>query len=723
MPRLLIYLMILTFIMTGCRDKVEKSGIIYSCSYFTVGTDSVIQDNSVARALSPFEFQSNIGGSDRYWRVDSINPRFPSYNSPQPLIDALYNMSVSRLSGDCVSDSLVIERLSGLTTRQLSYAIYMSLALIDPDASVKLLRSRVKDGSIIREFGTGGGWPVIADQISWTMAAWEVYNVTGDKDWLDEAFHVVDRALKNARMTVYDNFYSLIHGKVGNMDNDICCYPDWSTPVDLYESMCLSVNVAYSRAFLLASVMAEILDIPESDYKGRGRTIATNINDRLWIPNYGYYSEYLYGGSFPIQSYTTDNFGQAIAVLFDIASPEMAGSIISKTPQSHFGAFPVFPLDSRIKSYSSLPANPLTQGLWNMASAKTGNPDALAAGLGALYRAVSEDLSLCSSLAVIAMNLRVFFGIDITEDAMEFHPMILPVFSGEKQIRNLRYRDALLDITLSGTGNTIAGFSIDGQTTSEYRISSRLKGYHNVVITMANNSINDAPVNIGEPVYSPPVPIVNWTDSCHVTIGNFDSGLSYGLYLNGVFREKIDGPKFRLWNTDDYRVTNLVAVAGNRWMSYSCIPQIFIPYEKEIIVRAGEFATGGTRLVKDKKIANDFVELNRRRNTHLTLYAEVDTASDYLITVHYSNGNGPVNAGDKCAVRTLFVNGKRIGTIVMPQRGRGEWLNTGFSNSLKAYLKTGLNILAIDYVIPYNENADGRDNTALIDYIRLVPAP
>ena len=56
----------------------------------------------------------------------------------------------------------------------------------------------------------------------------------------------------------------------------------------------------------------------------------------------------------------------------------------------------------------------------------------------------------------------------------------------------------------------------------------------------------------------------------------------------------------------------------------------------------------------------------------------------------------------------------------MPQRGSGEWLNTGFSNRLAVELLGGKNVFQIMYVEPYCVNMNGTENTALIDYIRLI---
>ncbi|MDE6495019.1 MAG: hypothetical protein K2L30_02130 [Duncaniella sp.] len=99
---------------------------------------------------------------------------------------------------------------------------------------------------------------------------------------------------------------------------------------------------------------------------------------------------------------------------------------------------------------------------------------------------------------------------------------------------------------------------------------------------------------------------------------------------------------------------------------------------------------------------------------------EVETDGEYFVDVRYANGSGPINTDNKCAIRTLTVNGTRAGAIVMPQRGIGEWLSTGFSNMLTVTLHAGTNDLEISYITPENINMNGEVNTALIEYVRII---
>jgi hypothetical protein len=114
-----------------------------------------------------------------------------------------------------------------------------------------------------------------------------------------------------------------------------------------------------------------------------------------------------------------------------------------------------------------------------------------------------------------------------------------------------------------------------------------------------------------------------------------------------------------------------------------------------------------------------YVRLTRDRN--IVVRVPVDIARDgiYAIDVRYANGNGPVNSEDKVAVRTLLADGDTAGVLVMPQRGVDRWTDWGWSNVLRLSLHRGAHTLTIAYT-PLDENMNRRENTALLDVVRLT---
>lgn len=104
---------------------------------------------------------------------------------------------------------------------------------------------------------------------------------------------------------------------------------------------------------------------------------------------------------------------------------------------------------------------------------------------------------------------------------------------------------------------------------------------------------------------------------------------------------------------------------------------------------------------------------------NVTVPVEVPVNGDYTIKVRYANGNGPVNTENKCAIRAVFVDGKRIGTVVMPHRGRGNWNDWGLSNSVTLPLTAGEHTVTLQ-LTPDTENMNIATNHALVDQVILT---
>ena len=140
------------------------------------------------------ELQPNKDG----WKIDSIAADMPMYTSDQPLVNALYNMAIAEIKSNLRPDSTYRagKEWDGVWTRDVSYSVYLSLAMLDPENSLRSLRAKLKEGKngkvIIQDTGTGGSWPVSSDRVVWAMAAWEIYKVTGDKSMLDEAIAAIE---------------------------------------------------------------------------------------------------------------------------------------------------------------------------------------------------------------------------------------------------------------------------------------------------------------------------------------------------------------------------------------------------------------------------------------------------------------------------------------------------------------------------------------------------
>jgi hypothetical protein len=112
------------------------------------------------------------------------------------------------------------------------------------------------------------------------------------------------------------------------------------------------------------------------------------------------------------------------------------------------------------------------------------------------------------------------------------------------------------------------------------------------------------------------------------------------------------------------------------------------------------------------------VEINTTENVRIAIPVVIEQSGQYLIDWRYANGNGPVNTSNKCAVRTLLVDGTQAGAHVFPQRGNELWNEWGWTNTVQTYLTAGEHCLTLEF-LPHNYNMNMLVNQAMADALRI----
>jgi len=257
------------------------------------------------------------------WKLSKDISAFPQYRSDDMLPDALYDLALEEMQNAIEPDSTFRtgKEWAGVWTRDISYSIILSMGILQPKVAMISLKKKVKNGKIIQDTGTGGAYPISTDREIWAVAAWEVYKVTGDKDWLNYAYTVVKNSINDDLHNIYDPQTGMVKGESSFLDWREETYPTWMQPADIYESECLGTNAVHFEANTVLSEMAIELGNKEDEkkYSEVAAKIKKGVNQYLWQDDKGYFGQYLYGRNFKMLSPKAEALGEALSIYFDVA--------------------------------------------------------------------------------------------------------------------------------------------------------------------------------------------------------------------------------------------------------------------------------------------------------------------------------------------------------------------------------------------------------------------
>ncbi|MFD2999385.1 glycogen debranching protein [Pontibacter toksunensis] len=679
--------------------------------------------------------------TDTQWQLSQDISAFPQYASDYPLVEALYNLALEEMQKDIEADSTFRtgKEWAGVWTRDISYSIILGMAQLQPEVSMNSLMRKVKNGRIIQDTGTGGAYPVSTDRMIWVVAAWEVYKATGNEIWLRETYQIIKNSLEDDYKNAYNQETGLVRGESSFLDWREQTYPLWMQPADIYESENLGTNGVHYQANLVASQMADLLqDKAAADkFKEVAERIKSGMNERLWQEEKGYYGQYLYGRNYKVLSPRAEALGEALSVLYGVADAERSRKVVASTPVTDYGIPSIYPQIPGIPPYHNNGIWPFVQAYWCLAAAKAGNEKALTESISAIYRPaalfltnkenfvastgdyagtqINSDRQLWSVAGNLAMVYRVFFGIDMKADRLELKPFVPKAYAGNHKLSNLKYRNALLNFELSGYGNQIKTITLDGKALDKPEIPASLSGNHSIKIELANNEVGGE-VNHRQDYVSPATPTVRYAAG-KLSWPAVAGAVAYQVMKNGEELEKMTNTSLQV-NADSYAEYMVVAVDENGVPSFGSEP-VMVVCDKHKLVFELEKSAPKANLPYREYSGTGFVELNKQQNRQVQVNVTVPEDGVYAIDFRFANGNGPINTENKAAIRTLKKGSEYVGTIVMPQRGAGEWSNWGFTNAVEVPLQKGSHKISLTFE-PANENMHGEINQAMVDYMRVI---
>lgn len=699
------------------KTRYENNKFIWTDNY-------VIEGNNCAMAPSADEIVttclSKEGESLRWIRKNDI-AKYGIFSGTSTFETALYNMSIDEMINNMELDGTLRTGLlwGGVWTRDVSYSSLLALSYMCPDKVKNSLEVKIdRLGRIIQDTGTGGSWPVSSDRVVWALSAWNVYLATGDMEWLQKAYPIIAKSLESDFMVVYNPQTGLFRGESSFIDWREQSYPAWAQPADIYMSECLGTNAAYYGVLKVMVDMATILNYKKDvkKYSQKAEALKKAINDMFWVEEKGFYASYYYGRQNLTCTQHSETLGESFCVLFGIADEERAAKVISSMHVGEFGP-PIFsPQIASQGDYHNNGVWPYVTSFWGKAAAKVANEKALLHALAcnvrtaSLYATNYENYSfntgnpyttelnspnmLWGLSGFMGLFHRTFFGFEFTKEGLAFKPFIPKALDGTRKLDSFRYRNMLLDITVSGSGHEIASCLIDGKDADAF-VPADWEGKHTVEIVMKGEH-KPSSINMVGYIAMPETPVVQ-VEAGILQWKPVDGSVKYLVLQNAQKVDETSACTLKLTGEGEYQV---IAVDADGICSFASEP-------------LRHYADASVQQVNvDKWLDNTLGE-------QINVMVRISTEGWYVIDWEYANGNGNIKTENKCATRQLYVNGKNAGPMVFPQRGEDAWHLYGWSNPVKVYFKKGTHKIDLRY-LKENININIDSDKAHMKSLRLV---
>jgi hypothetical protein len=367
------------------------------------------------------------------------------------------------------------------------------------------------------------------DRIIWAVAALNHYRVTGNRQFLQEAYTCSAASMTQLENMAFDPNTGLFRGP--SVFNDgIAGYPEpiynstikSSNVLDHPNSAnikCLSTNCLYVGAYQSLAQMGQILgdDSARIDsYQDKSRQLIEQIRKRLWIEKENRLN-YLIDHRGVVDR-SQEGLGISFAVIFEILTGQQAAAVISNAGVSPFGIpsicpdFPRFSPDKPGRHNNLI--WPMVNGFFAQAAMKAGQTRAFEHELdGLTHLALDKDKgdgqfweiynprtgvpdggwqtgshwNSCkhqtwSATAYINMVHFGLAGLRMENEGIFFAPY-LPQNISSLKLTGLTYRDFPLTVAISGKGNTVKTFTINGKSQPDARLdATQIKGPSDIVI-------------------------------------------------------------------------------------------------------------------------------------------------------------------------------------------------------------------------------------------------
>ncbi len=458
---------------------------------------------SPVRAVEEFKWRDTPWGDmtriiDRgeVWRVSAGTAAYPQLQTKLPVLSAAYKLAIDILHKNA-SEEYNLPGQAGLMNaalfqgkgegfgvwvRDTSHAAFRTQNLVAPQEIRRSLLYITEHG-----FNNGvdsGAMPAIG--------IWDYYVATGDASLLFEALPGL--------FTYMEEADGRFEESTGLVPADMCPAQD-AFPEPENGGYCLGTEILFAHTFLCMANICRVTDTaPEKRkiWEARGRAMLEKIKKIYWKEEAGYFTS---GpkGSEAYQKGLWEMTGMELALWprFEVSTPAQRSRMLQAIAQN-----PSALTDFGVNWY---PFKTGKNHFWNAcwvswtlgmaaAAADVGRPDLLETLVFQQIRNVLLNKTFHEVIdketgrawrwpglpwhaaAFAGFVLYGFFGISYRQTGLYFRPAVPKIFRDMK-LGGLRYRNAVLDFEISGSGTAFTMY-LDGKVREEPHIGTDLVGKH-----------------------------------------------------------------------------------------------------------------------------------------------------------------------------------------------------------------------------------------------------
>jgi hypothetical protein len=693
-----------------------------------------------AVATSGSRLESDYHEKGNHWTLKENISDFPEFTADNNrLIVALYNLALEETLLDIRTDSTFMagKLWPDTWTRDAVYSIYFAYSWILPHVSKKTLLKQTLDrpGEALQDTGTGGSWPISTDRVVWALAAWEYYLASGDTAWLANAYESLSYTAEKDLHVAFDPHIGLFRGETCSMDWRTHTYPNWFSNENIGESFSCGTNALHLFLYGFLSRAGDILGKPSAEtsrWEEYHSLVKTGLNTHFFDRERGVYMAYLYPRWMGCRAAPRAGImSNGLCALLGAASPEQAARVVENFPLYPYGGAVLYPTIPDDYAYHNKSIWAVWQTPYMYAAKKAGNMEATAHIVksqirqGAMFlthkenmthdtgydrnTALNSDRQLWSVASYISIVYRILFGMEMTETGLRFSPVVPgDLTGGNLYLKNFRYRDATVNLTVSGAGNRVRSLRVNGENRpADWTLPACSKGVFDIEIRMtadAGASWTIHAVDAGpDKCWSPEEPVLKSERGC--LVWDEKPGLTYRIC--SAQGDETARPPFDLRDRPNgfYSVR---AIDGKGFSSDLSRPVLHSSHT-EIYSAAAD----GIPHIEDLS----------ERHRPVTFSIRVASGGDHAIAIAGSNGHGPHDV--YCYIRSVFVDGKDAGTFILESSGDWDCITTSNHIILKD-LPAGLHTVQLRWNPEgkgYDSNmsrAGGEKNDARIRHLQVV---